>query len=131
MASGGCQCGAVRYETVGQPMDTYVCHCEECRAQSSSAFGISVIYDEADVRVIKGETRIWRRPAGEGELQCHFCPDCESRLFHFGAGDVSVKGGSLDQPPDLSGAKHIWTNRKLPGAMIPPGSEVWEEEPPD
>ncbi len=40
-----------------------------------------------------------------------------------------MKGGSLDAPPDLSQAKHIWTSRKLAGVIIPDGVETWPEEP--
>jgi hypothetical protein len=32
---------------------------------------------------------------------------------------VSIEGGSLDRPPDLSPAVHVWTSRKLPGVVIP------------
>ncbi len=52
--SGGCQCGAVRYEVQGTPHEIYVCHCRECRKQSSSAFGISVMVRSADVRLLQG-----------------------------------------------------------------------------
>ena len=41
--TGGCQCGALRYESAGEPIALYVCHCRECQKQSASAFGISVI----------------------------------------------------------------------------------------
>jgi hypothetical protein len=40
-----------------------------------------------------------------------------------------VKGGSLDVPPDLTGAAHIWTSRKLPGVAIPPDSPQFLREP--
>jgi len=43
VAHGGCQCGAIRYELSGEGLELYVCHCKECRKQSASAFGISVI----------------------------------------------------------------------------------------
>lgn len=33
--TGGCQCGAVRYEITLSPLALYVCHCRECRKQSS------------------------------------------------------------------------------------------------
>ena len=32
---------------------------------------------------------------------------------------ISVKGGSLDEPPDLRSACHIRTVRALPGVVIP------------
>ena len=43
---------------------------------------------------------------------------------------VSIKGGSLDRPPDLSNAKHIWISRKLHGVSIPDQVEAYPEEPP-
>jgi hypothetical protein len=42
---------------------------------------------------------------------------------------ISVKGGSLDDPPDLSQAHHIWTCRKLPGIIIPEQVQQFEGEP--
>ncbi len=132
--NGGCQCGAVRYAVRGQPREVYVCHCTECRHQSASAFGISVIVDSAALALVAGTPKSWTRPATVGgSMDCFFCPDCGSRLWH---GDpateaiVSVKGGSLDSPPDLSGARHIWVNSKLPGVVIPEGAETFPEEPP-
>ena len=49
--TGGCQCGAVRYELSAEPLALYVCHCRECRRQSASAFGISVIAPRAALRL--------------------------------------------------------------------------------
>ena len=57
---GGCQCGGIRYEIRGKPVDLYVCHCRECRKQSASAFGISVIVRSADLFVVSGNPSVWR-----------------------------------------------------------------------
>jgi hypothetical protein len=133
-AMGGCQCGAVRYELRGAPLVLLVCHCRECRKQSASAFGISVIVNAGDVSLVSGQTRCWARPADSGgAVECHFCPTCGSRLWHAGnriPGRLSLKGGSLDDPPDLSTAVHIWVSRKLPGVILPPGARCYPEEPP-
>jgi hypothetical protein len=131
--NGGCQCGAVRYQLTAEPLQVYVCHCRECRKQSASAFGISVIMRSSDVQLVSGNLRRWSRPTDSGAiLHCFFCPECGSRVFH-GDRDVeesiSVKGGSLDEPPDLVQAHHIWTSRKLPGIIIPEHAELFEEEP--
>ena len=77
---------------------------------------------------------IWTRDTDSGKrLRCAFCPDCGGRLWHEPeSGDaewLTLKGGSLDQPPDLSHAIHIWTSRKLPGVVIPPGALQFPEEP--
>jgi hypothetical protein len=43
--------------------------------------------------------------------------------------EISIKGGSLDEPVDLTDAIHIWTSRKLTGVVIPAGSLQYEGEP--
>jgi len=130
--TGRCQCGGAAYEVAGAPLEVYVCHCQECRRQSSSAFGISVIVRAADVSVLRGNLKRWSRPTDSGgTLDCTFCADCGSLLFHAAPGEdtVSVKGGSLDVPPDLAGAAHIWTSRKLAGVVIPADAPQFPEEP--
>jgi hypothetical protein len=131
-AAGGCQCGAARYRISGAPLALYVCHCRECRKQSASAFGISVVVAEAQLHIEQGRLATWSRRADSGRrLDCAFCPRCGSRLWHAspGAKTVSIKGGSLDSPVDLAPAVHIWTSRKLPGVVIPPAAVQFPEEP--
>lgn len=130
---GGCQCGAIRYELSGEPLKLYVCHCRECRKQSASAFGVSLFVPRERLRLTRGVPRFWARPTDSGRtLECAFCAECGSRLWHqrAGAADIiSVKGGSLDDPVDLSRAVHIWTSRMQPGILIPPDALTFPEEP--
>ena len=132
--TGRCQCGAVRYEIGALPRAVYVCHCSQCRRQSASAFGISVLIGPEDVRLLRGNPSLFsKRTDRGGRKEGYFCADCGTRLWHISSDDpetVSVKGGSLDEPPDLSAVPHIWTSMKLPGVIIPPGAEQFREEPP-
>ena len=133
VSPGGCQCGSIRYEISGAPLDLYICHCKECRKQSASAFGISFIVPFAALRLTQGQPRFWSRPTDTGNtLDCAFCPDCGSRLWHQRRGSadtISVKGGSLDEPVDLRQAVHIWTSRMLPGITVPQGAAQFPREP--
>lgn len=135
MRTGGCQCGELRYEVTGDPLDIYCCHCTECRKQSASAHGISVIVRRDDFQLTHGVPKVWTRPTDSGNTtDCWFCPACGSRICHLGSGDpdsLSVKGGCFDEPFDLTGAKHIWIASKMPGVEIPDGAETWPGEPPD
>jgi hypothetical protein len=131
MTQGGCQCGAVRYELTAAPLAAYACHCKECRKQSASAFGISLLMDRAHLRLVSGELKQWNRPTDSGgTMACHFCPDCGTRLWHIGSLEpdtASVKGGSLDAPPDFDTLFHIWTCQKLPGLPLPAGAQTFEK----
>ena len=132
MLTGGCQCGALRYRVDADPIRVYCCHCTQCRAQSASAFGISVIVPPDAVTLTRGQARIWSRPTVTGKvLDCAFCPACGSRVWHVDnpAGDeLSVKGGPLDGGVDLRGAWHIWTSSKLPGIVIPETARQFPQE---
>ncbi len=133
MRTGGCECGEVRYESLGEPTALYVCHCGECRKQSASAFGISLFVPRMGFRVTQGTPIYWTRPTDSGRrLKCAFCPNCGSRLWHEpknASETVSIKAGSLDKPVDIAAAIHIWTSRKLPGVAIPDGVQQFPEEP--
>ena len=133
MRSGGCQCGGVRYESEGEALELYICHCRECRKQSASAFGISLLVPRVGFRVTRGEPRLWSRATDSGgRIDCAFCPTCGSRLWHRRGrtpDTLSLKAGSLDEPVDLGAAVHIWTTRRLPGVAIPEGARQFPEEP--
>ena len=133
--TGGCQCGGVRYEITATPEALYVCHCRECRKQSASAFGMSLMVARTNFRLTAGKPKTWSRPTDTGRvLDCNFCPECGSRIWHERAGGhetISVKGGSLDQALDFAEGVHIWISRKLPGFNIPEHAEQFPEEPPD
>lgn len=132
--TGGCQCGEIRYKSEGQPIALYICHCRECQKQSASAFGISLDVTRANFRITQGIPKYWLRTADSGRrLKCAFCPTCGSRLWHeYESGahseTISIKGGSLDQPLDVSNAIHVWVSRKLPGILIPDNAEQFSED---
>jgi hypothetical protein len=133
MRTGRCQCGEVRYESVGDVVALYVCHCSECQKQSASAFGMSLEVPSAGLRVTRGTPKFWSRGTDTGKrIRCAFCPNCGSRLWHESEGPaatLTIKAGSLDEPVDIATAIHIWTCRALPGTIIPAGARQYPKEP--
>jgi len=53
--SGGCLCGAIRYEFRGDLLRTLNCHCDDCRRATGSSFGTYVFVEESDLNVLQGE----------------------------------------------------------------------------
>lgn len=135
MQQGGCQCGATRYLAPLQPTGLYVCHCNQCRKQSASAFGISFTVRRDALQLTRGQPQFWSRPTRKGfVLECAFCAQGGSRLWHQSSGfpeHLNIKGGSLHVPPDLSAAVHIRVEEQLPGVLIPPGAITHLREPDD
>jgi hypothetical protein len=130
---GGCQCGRVRFAASGEPLALYVCHCNECRKQSASAFGMSLQMPRAGLTLTAGTPRVWNRDTDSGgRLDCFFCAECGTRLWHQGSAEadtITVKAGALDEPVDASEAIHIWVKRKLPGIVIPESARRFDGEP--
>ncbi|CRK14975.1 hypothetical protein BN1723_002140 [Verticillium longisporum] len=78
-----CQCGSVSFKTpLPKPLALYICHCESCRRQTSSAFGTSAIFP----RFTLPETEllnVYARPTASGHtMYCYFCRTCGTRLLH-------------------------------------------------
>lgn len=83
-------------------------------------------------QITKGTPKYWSRTTDSGaKLKCAFCPTCGSRLWHESdptADTISIKGGSLDEPIDVSQAIHVWVTRKFPGIIIPDDAEQYPED---
>ena len=131
--TGGCQCGAVRYEVVGEPRQVIVCHCRECQRQSGSAFGMTMVVDEAALRIVQGEPKLFTRKTDSGrEILCGFRPQCGTRIYHkpqYRPGTISVKPGTLDDTSWLKPGTHLWTVRKQGWVRVPDDVVVHEKQP--
>ena len=130
--TGGCQCGAVRYEVSAEPLEVYVCHCRECRRQSASAFGISVIVPAEAFVLRQGNLRI-AEPADRQRqvLECMFWSiAARASATPVPATRRSASRAAPGQPPGPDRGLPIWTSRKLRGVVIPEGAWCFAEEPP-
>jgi hypothetical protein len=132
--TGGCQCGALRYEVRQAPLSLYVCHCTECQRQSGSAFGLSLLVAR-DAIAVSGTAKRWRRRLDSGyAIECVFCPECGTRLWHEPernpAGAV-VKPGTLDDTRWLGPVGHIWTKSVQPWFEIPADTVNYDAQPPE
>ena len=64
--SGGCLCGAVRYEGSEQKGGGH-CHCIDCRKSSGTGHCSHMVVPEDSFRVT-GEVRFFDRPADSGNM---------------------------------------------------------------
>jgi hypothetical protein len=106
-ATGGCLCGAVRYEVAGPLRDVVVCHCGRCLRSHGHAAAYSACA-QADLVLVRDAALRWYESDDRAR---GFCGDCGASLFWRAAGrdSVSIAAGTLDQPTGLRTVAHIYT----------------------
>ena len=121
--TGGCHCGAVRYEVRAAPRMVLNCHCTNCQKITGSAFATNAYIDEASFAFTKGEPKIVRWTADSGtERWGAFCGDCGSRIAHGSTpskGGLALRGGTLDDVSWLEPVADIWTDSAQPWVEFP------------
>ena len=131
---GGCACGAVRYRLASDPLFTHCCHCLNCQRQTGSAFVINLLVEADRLEMLAGDPQPVDVPRDDGSFQRIFrCPNCQVAVFsQYGRPEVRfVRGGTLDQPADVTPDVHIFTRSKLPWIKLPestPAFDVYYDE---
>jgi hypothetical protein len=132
--TGGCYCGAVRYEAEGEPIARSQCHCRECQYITGGAENLVLIMPAAGFRYTKGEAKGFSRPDLETPVTREFCPTCGTHLLTRSpvrASAVILKVGTLDDPKVYEGPQVvIWTSEAQPFHIIPEGVMSFPGFPP-
>jgi hypothetical protein len=131
--TGGCLCGALRYQAAGEPLYMGHCYCADCRKASGSGF-IPFIGFAASALTFTGEARQYRSPAARGgEAVRNTCPVCRSLVFggEIGKSDsFTIYAGSLDDPSLFHPTVAIFARCRPDWAPLPLGLTVFPEMPP-
>ncbi len=115
MLSGGCLCGAVRYEIDGGITSIWLCHCSKCRRVTGSAFHPTALCRAQGFRFTRGEAEIERYASASG-YTTHFCRRCGSPAPAplAGSDSLTLSLGTLDQDPGKRVIHHIFTGSQAP-----------------
>lgn len=108
MASGGCMCGAVRFQTDAALRDVVFCHCNQCRRQTGLFYAATAA--PWDSLHLTGEDSL-RWYASSAFARRGFCGTCGSALFWkpVDLPHVAILAGSLDDLSGLLAQCHIFT----------------------
>lgn len=122
MTTGGCLCGAVRFEVDGPLRDVIVCHCSLCRRAGTSAAAYTSAPRSA-IRLVAGTPRVYVDANGR---ERSFCDGCGASLFWAFAGGegLSISAGALDDPPPLRVARHIFAGSAASWESFPSDVDV-------
>ena len=130
--TGGCLCGAVRYEADSAPDYAGYCCCADCRKASGSGFIPFMGFDASAVR-FSGETQLSIAKAIHGgEAVRNHCAACGGLVFGGVVGEAAshtIYAGSLDDPSWFKPTMAIFNSRRPAWVVLPEGLTVFEEMP--
>jgi hypothetical protein len=128
---GGCYCGAVRYEAVGEPTFKAQCHCRECQYITGGGPNLFVMMPADGFRYTKGAPKQFTRSDIDNPVTREFCEACGTHMVtRPRMPAVVVKVGTLDEPALFEGPNvAIYTIDKQPFHVIPEGMPAFERLP--
>ena len=131
--TGGCFCGDLRYEIVGEIPWRALCLCKTCQKISGGAGNLFVGIEASAFRYTQGEPQRFSRDGADMTPIREFCGRCgvhvSGRLPAVPQG-VVVKIGTLDDPAAFEGPNMVfWTREKQAFHIVPDGVEAFETLP--
>jgi hypothetical protein len=100
--TGGCGCGAVRFEVTEPLVSASYCHCTRCQRRTGTASSANARLAPKSLRITAGEDEL-RAWTPEGGMEKVFCGRCGSALFARRPGGeiVGVRLGAIDGDPGI------------------------------
>ncbi|MDH3476303.1 MAG: GFA family protein, partial [Rhodospirillales bacterium] len=113
-ATGGCLCGAVRYEAKGEPLWVAHCHCHSCRRNTGSAIATFVGYRQENFAYSAGAPAGYASSPG---VTRSFCARCGTPLTYRAErfpGEVHLYISTLDDPENFRPKGHVYFAERIP-----------------
>lgn len=130
--SGGCLCGALRYEADAEPSLSGYCCCADCRKASGSGF-IPFMGFAGDAVRFRGDARQHVSKSFRGtDAVRNFCPSCGSLVFGGIVGksqSFTIYAGSLDDASLFEPQIVIFMRDRPAWVILPPGLKTYETLP--
>lgn len=113
-ATGRCLCGALRFETRGEPLWVTHCHCASCRRNTGSAVATFVGVRAGDHRYTRGAPAVYESTPG---VRRRFCARCGTPMSYEAdrfPGEVHLFLGTLDDPGAFRPKGHVFYAERVP-----------------
>jgi hypothetical protein len=120
--TGGCFCGAVRFQFDHLPLATRVCWCRDCQYLSSGNASVNAVFRAAGLTstgtisvgtISEGAIGEFVSRADSGNtMRRRFCPQCGTPLFSQSSARphlIVVRAGTLDDPELARPGGVIWS----------------------
>lgn len=131
--TGGCLCGAVRYETSAKPLMTRACWCRTCQYYAAGNATVNMVF-KADAITIIGNLSDYASTADSGNsVHRKFCPHCGVQVISSAEqrpNFLVVRAGTLDDASQVQPEALIWTSSAPKWAYLDPSIPHFEKQPP-
>ncbi len=116
VATGGCLCRSVRFETWDEPIGVGYCHCRFCQLALGAPVSAWVAYKKKAIRFLGDEPKIYKSSL-IGERA--FCGNCGTSLFtrHYAPDEsdyYAMRLATMDNPADFTPTSHFGVESQLP-----------------
>jgi hypothetical protein len=130
--TGGCLCGALRYEAGIQTTFMGYCCCDDCQKASGSGF-IPFVGLPPRALKITGGALLHQKKHNDGRSSERFsCAKCASLVFGGEPGNPNgntIYAGTLDDTSQFKPTMAIMTKFRPEWVMLPPGLKIFEGMP--
>ena len=120
--TGGCACGAVRYETAGKWEFSFQCHCRKCQRATGTghapAFAVST-----KATKLQGPLKYFQHEADSGaRTKTGFCPQCGSPIVSSTErfpDRIYLLAATLDDPAVFEPRFAVFADEAQPWDKVP------------
>ena len=114
--TGGCMCGAIRYETLGDPSRVLHCHCQSCRHHTGAPMATLAVFRADQVTFSGDDRKVYKSAPGVDRA---FCANCGTSLtWETILGDegslCAIHLSTFEEPEALMPTGHSFYSERLP-----------------
>jgi hypothetical protein len=132
--TGGCACGAIRYEVAGEPIFMNHCQCLDCQHTSGTGHGSYLTFASRKDVKLEGKAALWDAVADSGNVKTRgFCAACGSPVYlTFAAMPdfFTVHAASLDDPARFTPQAVTYRARGHAWDRVDPALPAFDKMPP-
>ena len=122
--TGGCLCGAVRYEVKAEaPLGARYCWCRVCQYLGCGAGAVGALFRKEDITVSGRLSDYVCRADSGATMHRRFCTQCGTPVFSEAEERPTltfIRAGTLDDADLAAPTATIWTNRPRNGRASTP-----------
>ena len=130
--TGGCACGAVRYECSADPIMAANCYCRDCQHSTGTAMA-SVMLIPKDALKLTGDLKHFESTGDSGgKVSRGFCPNCGSPILSMIStmdSMIALKAASLDDPSIFKPMAQVYMKSAPPCAPIRDDLPKFDKQP--